>query len=485
MDFAIESLAGPRITRKAYIAAMLACILVIAAGAIVLKRQLQLARLAHVAIDEDAVYSLWANRVVVSALQCRRYEKDSFLNLNDVPTRTDYVQKWTQSWEKLHDDLEHLKAACLLREEKQKVDSYAAAAKRYRQHFLGLIDVIRKGKITRPEDANRAITPFKDDVRTIIAEPAAFADAKVAQACQSGERLTQSVLFNVIATCILVIVPSGVIIIWTIWLTREIIARNKKLAEAKCVAESADRAKSEFLANISHELRTPLHGILSYAKFGVDEAATAERSELHEFFHHVNHCADNLLHLVNDLLDLSKLEAGRMSFEFQRVDLGNLIEVVVDEFRSFGAEQKVTICYQEPEATIAANVAPDRIQQVVRNLLSNAMKFSPPEGRIDVELRPFGETFLLCVGDEGPGIPPDELDAVFDKFVQSSKTKSHKGGTGLGLAICREIVGGHNGRIWVENNAGAGCTFCCELPMATNRSMPDESEAEMICRLEN
>ena len=95
----IESLSGPRVTCKACIAAAIACFLVIVAGAIVLNEQLRLARLAHVAIDEDAVHSLWANRVVVSALQCRRYEKDSFLNLNDEPTRADYVQKWTKSWD--------------------------------------------------------------------------------------------------------------------------------------------------------------------------------------------------------------------------------------------------------------------------------------------------------------------------------------------------------------------------------------------------
>jgi signal transduction histidine kinase len=329
----IESLAGPRVTRKAYTAALLACIVVVAAGVIVLKEQVRLARLAHVAIDQDAVHSLWANRAVVSALQCRRYEKDSFLNLSDAPTRSDYLRKWTQAWEKLRDDLDHLEAACLLAEEKQQVAAYAAAAGRYRRHFLDVIAMISNGKLTRPEDANRAIAPFKDDVRTIITETAAFADAKVAQARRSGQRLAKSVLFNVIATCVLVIVPSGVIILWTIWLTREIVARNNKLAEAKCAAESADRAKSEFLANISHELRTPLHGILSYAKFGLSEAATAEREELHGFFHNVNHCADNLLHLVNDLLDLSKLEAGRMSLDFRVADLGELVEVVIDEFR--------------------------------------------------------------------------------------------------------------------------------------------------------
>ena len=132
MNIEIESLTGPRLTRKAYTAAILACILIIVVGAIALKGQLRLARLAHVAIDEDADHSLRANRVVVSALQCRRYEKDILLNLNDVPARTDYIHKWTQSWDKLHEDLEHLKAACLLQEEKQKVDGYAGCVNRPR-----------------------------------------------------------------------------------------------------------------------------------------------------------------------------------------------------------------------------------------------------------------------------------------------------------------------------------------------------------------
>lgn len=257
------------------------------------------------------------------------------------------------------------------------------------------------------------------------------------------------------------------------------------LVKAKEVAETADQAKSRFLANISHELRTPLHGILSYAKFGLIEAATAEREELREFFGNVDHCADNLLRLVNDLLDLSKLESGRMTFAFRPADLSRLIEAVVDEFRSMCAEHKVSICYRGPEEATAAMIDPDRIQQVIRNLLSNAVKFSPPDGTIHVGLCRVDEAFLLSICDEGPGIPPEELESVFDRFIQSSKTKSNKGGTGLGLAICREIVGWHHGRIWAENNEGTGCVFYCELPSTCPDSPPDDLELELTGQFGN
>ncbi len=250
------------------------------------------------------------------------------------------------------------------------------------------------------------------------------------------------------------------------------------LVKAKEAAEAADQAKSRFLANISHELRTPLHGILSYTRFGLNEVATAEREELRGFFGNVDHCANNLLCLVNDLLDLSKLESGRMAFESRHAELGQLVEMVVDEFKSMCAEHKVTICHRMPEEAMTATVDPNRIQQVVRNLLSNAVKFSPVDGTIFVELRRVGKNFLLSVRDEGPGILPEELETVFDRFIQSSKTMSNKGGTGLGLAICREIVNWHQGRIWAENNDTTGCVFYCELPSARPHSPSDAPEPE-------
>ncbi len=265
----------------------------------------------------------------------------------------------------------------------------------------------------------------------------------------------------------------------------QLLSVSRLVEEQRDAAEKANQSKSEFLANISHELRTPLHGILSYTRFGLNEVATADRKELREYFHNVDHCADNLLHLVNDLLDLSKLEAGRMTYDFTSTELSENVEVVVDEFRSMCAEQKVSISYHRPSEPMTTMVDPCRIQQVVRNFLSNAVKFSPPNGIVHVRLRRVGKTFLISVRDEGPGIPPDELEVVFDKFVQSSKTKTNDGGTGLGLAICQEIISGHGGRVWVENNSGAGCTFYCELPIKASPDNDSSKQEEIVGQLES
>lgn len=237
------------------------------------------------------------------------------------------------------------------------------------------------------------------------------------------------------------------------------------LEAARKIAEQANQAKSTFLANMSHELRTPLHGILSFAGFGIKKYATAPPEKLLDYFQKIKESGTTLLELLNDLLDLAKLEAGRMSFELRRMDLAILISSIADEFGSWISDHNLTVVWKEPEATVEVEADETRIKQVVRNLLSNAGKFSPAGGSIQIELIREHEVACIRISDQGPGIPPNELEAIFDKFVQSSKTKSGGGGTGLGLAICREIIHAHKGRIWAENRVEGGAVFTVELPL--------------------
>ena len=257
--------------------------------------------------------------------------------------------------------------------------------------------------------------------------------------------------------------------------TMEIEAKNRELEEmaleavaARDAAESANRAKTEFLANISHELRTPMHGILSYAQFGRKRIDKVSREKLLEYFTEISACGDRLMALLNDLLDLAKLESGKMGYTRHLNDIQEQIDIVVAEFTPVAEEKNLRMEKRvRPECRYLV-FDPDRIDQVLRNLLSNAVKFSSPGGRIIFETGMVVENtqrFLkVMVKDQGVGIPEDEREAIFNKFIQSSKTKTGSGGTGLGLAICRQIILDHNGRIWAENNPDGGAIFSFTLP---------------------
>ncbi|MCP4753076.1 MAG: PAS domain S-box protein [Proteobacteria bacterium] len=246
---------------------------------------------------------------------------------------------------------------------------------------------------------------------------------------------------------------------------RELVAeQTANLKYAKEQAESANQAKSEFLANISHELRTPMQAILGFTKLGIERTDSVSRTKLQDYFNTVYSSGKRLITLIDNLLDLSKLEAGKENYHFAEESISSLVSSVLDELTTLLGEKTITVEFRQPEFDDKTILDSAKIMQVLRNLLSNAIKFSRPESRIILAIDDRKDTIHLSVRDNGAGIPEDELETVFDKFTQSSHTKSRTGGTGLGLAICYNIIKDHNGRIWAENNTDGGTTFHFSLP---------------------
>lgn len=252
------------------------------------------------------------------------------------------------------------------------------------------------------------------------------------------------------------------------FLEEKVAERTEDYKSAKEEADRANRRKSEFLANMSHELRTPLHGILGYAKLAVKRIEILSKDNTHKYFSEIVNAGDRLLSLINDLLDLSKQEAGHVEYSFIPTTLSKLTGMIVYELDALIKEKDITVHYSDPDFDDLVWLDSDKILQVIRNLMSNAIKFSRNGSGIEISIEDENNALVFSIMDHGVGIPDEELDAIFEKFVQSSKTKSWAGGTGLGLSICRHIISDHNGNIWAENNPDGGATFRFKLPRERN-----------------
>jgi len=250
------------------------------------------------------------------------------------------------------------------------------------------------------------------------------------------------------------------------------ITAETRIIRAKHDADRANQSKSEFLANMSHELRTPMHAILSFASMGLNKTPNASAEKLNRYFSRIDESGNRLLLLLNDLLDLSKLEANAMDINIAAHDMVQTVEMVGAELSGLINERKIHFLIKTSLLAAVAEFDRDKIFQVIRNLLSNAIKFTPEGKSIFVE---FSETCITVdqvdiealktsVIDQGLGIPGNELVRVFDKFVQSSKTKTGAGGSGLGLAISKQIIECHDGRIYAENNENGGASFHFIIP---------------------
>ena len=248
---------------------------------------------------------------------------------------------------------------------------------------------------------------------------------------------------------------------------------HRKLAEALEALKSADRIKGEFLATLSHELRTPLNAILGWVQI------LREEGSVENFIHAVPIIERNVRiqsQLIEDLLDMSRIETGKISLDIRRVELPTVVGAAIETVRPAAMAKEIRLTSAFASMTGIVMGDKDRLQQIVWNLLTNAIKFTPKEGRVHVTIKRVNSHAEICVTDSGQGISEEFLGQVFDRFRQADGgTTRRSGGLGLGLSIVKQLTELHGGNVRVASDGlDQGATFIISLPLQTARSEPEE-----------
>jgi signal transduction histidine kinase len=233
--------------------------------------------------------------------------------------------------------------------------------------------------------------------------------------------------------------------------------------------EIASQHKSQFLANMSHELRTPLNAILGYTELIVDQIYGKVPEKIRGVLERVQKSGRHLLGLINDVLDLSKIEAGQLTLSLSDYSFQDAVQSVVTSVESLAKEKGLRVTVAVASKLPVGRADERRVVQVLLNLVGNAIKFTDA-GEVGIRVNAVDDTFVVSVSDTGPGIPKSQHERIFEEFqqVDGSSTRA-KGGTGLGLAIAKKIIELHGGRIWVESVVGKGSTFTFSLPVRAER----------------
>jgi len=249
-------------------------------------------------------------------------------------------------------------------------------------------------------------------------------------------------------------------------LNNDLATAQRELAKSNVELGRLNDQKNQFLGMAAHDLRNPLEVILTYSEFLLEEAAPSLPRDQAMFIETIRSSSEFMLRLVEDLLDLTKIESGRLDLDLAQADLGDLVERGVEMNRVLAAKKGTGIRLHRGPGPFRMLIDPTKVGQVLNNLLGNAVKFSPPGSTVEVSVTGLGEDRVeIAIADQGPGVPPDELDKLFRPF-ERTRVRSTAGekSTGLGLAIVKRIVEGHRGEIRVESGPEGGTTFRVSLP---------------------
>lgn len=256
----------------------------------------------------------------------------------------------------------------------------------------------------------------------------------------------------------------------------ETVNAENAIIHAKEAAEAANSAKSEFIANMSHEFRTPMQMILYCAKSGEKNIESLPKEKIYAYFKNIHEAGNRLMPLFNDLLDLSRLESGKHTYQFTIVRIEPVIDIALSELRQMVIQKEIKPVVTIKQPQLKACFDSDKIVQVLQNIISNAIRFSPKKSKLFIQVDPVSEEtensdIIISVRDQGIGVPDDEQILIFNKFFLSSRTRKGSGGIGLGLAISKKIIHDHGGVIWVENNHDIGANFQFILRSSYTRLM--------------
>lgn len=236
-----------------------------------------------------------------------------------------------------------------------------------------------------------------------------------------------------------------------------------------------DNLKEEFLHSITHDLRNPMTSIKGFLKFLLDGVAGEINEQQKKMLTTMDRASEKLLTLINDILDIAKLEAGKLDIVLEQTNVCEMGTHVIEVAQGIAQKKKITFEFSFDESLNPINVDNKLVERVITNLIGNAVKFTPDEGHIILEIKNEDNNIRVAVIDNGDGIPPDYIDKVFDKFKQVAGQR--KGGTGLGLTICKYVVESHRGRIWVESKLGVGSKFIFTIP----KNLTETKDGKIVC----